>query len=141
LLLLAALCGEHLLLLGPPGTAKSEMVRGADASFAQGQRFVLPPCTLLLTLVLARRCAQGRRLSALCAGGAPFFERLLTRFSVPEELFGPLSLRALERDEYERRTEGYLPQASVAFIDEARALLHARCAVHQCHTAAHHMRA
>ena len=83
LLLLAALCGEHILYLGPPGTAKSEL---------------------------------GRRLSRLSRG--IFFERLLTRFSVPEELFGPLSMRALERDEYLRMTEGYLPSASVAFIDE-----------------------
>lgn len=58
LLLLAALAGEHLLLLGPPGTAKSE---------------------------LARRMA---RLT-----GGTYFERLLTRFSVPEELFGPLSMK------------------------------------------------
>lgn len=84
LLLLAAFCGEHLLLLGPPGTAKSEL---------------------------------GRRLSAVC-GGASFFERLLTRFSVPEELFGPLSMRGLENDQYVRQTEGYLPTATVAFIDE-----------------------
>lgn len=55
LLVLAALCGEHLLLLGPPGTAKS---------------------------------ALSRQLSK--ALDAPYFERQLTRFSVPEELFGPL---------------------------------------------------
>lgn len=37
---------------------------------------------------------------------------------MPEELFGPLSLRALEQDAYVRQTEGYLPSASVAFVDE-----------------------
>ena len=84
LLLLAACCGEHLLLLGPPGTAKSEL---------------------------------GRRLSALCEGGS-YFERLLTRFSVPEELFGPLSMKGLENDQYVRQIDGYLPTANVAFVDE-----------------------
>ena len=59
----------------------------------------------------------GRRLSSICDGGA-FFERLLTRFSVPEELFGPLSMRGLENDLYVRQTEGYLPTATVAFVDE-----------------------
>ena len=49
LLLLAALAGEHLLLLGPPGTAKSEL---------------------------------SRRMSKLTGG--QYYERLLTRFSVPE---------------------------------------------------------
>lgn len=83
LMLLAALCGEHLLLLGPPGTAKSEL---------------------------------SRRLSSLTGG--VYFERLLTRFSVPEELFGPLSIKGLEQDEYTRKTDGYLPTAEVAFIDE-----------------------
>lgn len=62
------------------------------------------------------KSALGRRLS-MVVGGA-FFERLLTRFSVPEELFGPLSLKALDQDEYRRQIEGYLPTARVAFIDE-----------------------
>ena len=50
--------------------------------------------------------------------GGTFFEWLLTRMSTPEELFGPISLRALEQDSYRRVTSGKLPEADVAFLDE-----------------------
>ena len=82
--LLAALAAEHTLLVGPPGTAKSELARRLQRAF----------------------------------GDVSYFERLLTRFTVPEELFGPLSISALEQDRYERHVAGFLPDASIAFIDE-----------------------
>lgn len=82
--LLALLSGEHILLLGPPGTAK--------------------------TLLANKICET--------IEGGNFFHYLLTRFSTPEEVFGPLSLKALERDEFSRRVEGYLPTAHIALLDE-----------------------
>mmetsp|Transcript_23552 Transcript_23552/g.49358 ORF Transcript_23552/g.49358 Transcript_23552/m.49358 type:complete len:1294 (+) Transcript_23552:86-3967(+) len=70
--------------------------------------FVGPPGT--------SKSVLSAKLAQLCGG--PFFQRLFTRFTTPEELFGPLSLRALENDEYVRCIDGFLPTASVAFIDE-----------------------
>ena len=84
LLLLALVGGEHLLLLGPPGTAKSEV---------------------------CRRLGKAARLAA------PSEPSHASRR--PSELFGPLSLAALERDEYKRATDGYAPKAELLFLDEA----------------------
>ena len=47
------------------------------------------------------------------------FRRQLNRFTTPEELFGPLSVKGLERDVHTRLTRSYLPTATLAFLDEA----------------------
>jgi MoxR-like ATPase len=83
-LLVAALAGEHVLLIGPPGTAKSQLARG----FAQA------------------------------ISGATYFEWLLTKFTTPEELYGPISLAGLKTDQFRRVTTGKLPEAHTAFLDE-----------------------
>jgi MoxR-like ATPase len=50
--------------------------------------------------------------------GAQYFRWLLTKFSTPEELFGPVSLQALQNDSYRRKTSGKLPEVNIAFLDE-----------------------
>jgi MoxR-like ATPase len=50
--------------------------------------------------------------------GGQFFQWLLARTSTPEELFGPISLKALENDSYKRVTVGKLPEATIVFLDE-----------------------
>jgi len=82
-LMVATIARGNLLILGPPGTAKTAL------------------CDML--------CGQLN---------AKFFSRLLTKVSSPEELFGPLSLKALENDVYKRVTTGKLPEVDFGLIDE-----------------------
>jgi MoxR-like ATPase len=90
---------------------RDEFVDGALAALLARQHVLLvgPPGSGKSTLV-----------HALCERipGASYFHWLLTKFTTPEELFGPVSLQGLERDRYFRVTDGKLPEAHIAFLDE-----------------------
>ncbi len=83
LIALAIVAGEHLFLFGPPGTAKSALIR----SFA-------------------------------LAVDARYFEYMLTRFSEPNEIFGPIDLVKLREGSVATVTTGMLPEAEFVFLDE-----------------------
>jgi len=89
---------------------REEIVRGLlVTAIARGNM-------LILGAPGAAKTAIAETLSRQLGGN--FFSRLLTKMSAPEELFGPLSLKALENDQYKRVTKGKLPEADVAVIDE-----------------------
>lgn len=83
LLLISVIAGEHAVLIGPPGTAKSALIRS-----------------------LARLVQ------------ASYFEYLLTRFTEPNEIFGPVDINAFREGDYRRRTAGMLPESEIVFLDE-----------------------
>lgn len=49
---------------------------------------------------------------------ADLFKILMSRFTTPDEVFGPVSLKGLENDEFKRKIEGYLATAQMGFLDE-----------------------
>ena len=88
-MLLALLSREHLALIGPPGTAKS-----------------------MLITELAKRVGD------TAGNGLRCFVYLLTKFTTPEELFGPVSISGLKADDYRHVTAGKLADVELAFLDE-----------------------
>ena len=83
LIALTVVSGEHLFLHGPPGTAKSALIR-TFASAVQGS----------------------------------YFEYMLTRFTEPNEIFGPVDIAKLREGKVITVTTGMLPEAEFAFLDE-----------------------
>ncbi len=86
LMALCTVAQEPLLLVGPPGTAKSDLV----VKFAE----------------------------ALGLGEHDYFEYMLTKFTEPNELLGPIDINQLRAGSYFRRIEGKLPTAKIVFLDE-----------------------
>jgi MoxR-like ATPase len=84
LLGIGLLAKENAFLLGPPGTAKSAIVRALSNGIEEGKNF----------------------------------EYLLTRFTEPNEIFGPFDIRKLKEGELITNTEGMMPEASMVFLDE-----------------------
>ena len=95
LALLTAISGESIFFLGAPGCAKSMIARRIVQAFKSDEK-----------------------------EGLKYFEYLMNQFSTPEDIFGNISLKALNGDgesgkeEYKRITDGFLPQADIAFLDE-----------------------
>jgi MoxR-like ATPase len=86
LMTVAACAQEPLLLVGPPGTAKSD-------------------------IVLKFKDAMG-------LGAGEYFEYMLTRFTEPSEILGPIDINLLRQGRYLRRDRGKLPTARLVFLDE-----------------------
>lgn len=84
LLAIALIARENAFLYGPPGTAKSAIVRGLSSCIKEGKNF----------------------------------EYLLTRFTEPNEIFGPFDIRKLKEGELATNVEGMMPEASMVFLDE-----------------------
>jgi MoxR-like ATPase len=100
LVCICAIAQEPMLILGPPGTAKSDLV----VKFAEGLGL--------------RRAAQGG--AAASNGSNPYFEYLLNQYTEPDELLGPVIVQklTLAKPEFQRFRDGMMPNSYVVFLDE-----------------------
>ena len=96
LVLLSMFAGKSIFLYGPPGTAKSMIARRASLAF--------------------KITDNSQDESKESNNG--FFAYLMNRFSTPEEIFGPIDIAELKKNNLTRKTDGYLPTAHFAFLDE-----------------------
>ncbi len=83
LMCISVIAGEHMVIIGPPGTAKSALISNFSKLIE-----------------------------------ASYFEYLLTRFTEPNEIFGPIDIQAFKAGQYTRRIEGMMPTSEIVFLDE-----------------------
>lgn len=93
---------------------RDEIMKSALLGVIAGENTLLigPPGTA--KSMLARRVSEAIRQDET----QDYFEYLLTKFSTPEEIFGPLSISELKQDRFQRNTLGYLPSVKIGFLDE-----------------------
>lgn len=93
---------------------RDEIMKSALLGVIAGENTLLigPPGTA--KSMLARRVSEAIRQDDT----QDYFEYLLTKFSTPEEIFGPLSISELKQDRFQRNTTGYLPSVKIGFLDE-----------------------
>lgn len=78
------LAGQHTLLLGPPGTGKSAIVREITSRITS----------------------------------ARYWEILLSKFTAPSAIFGPVDVAALAQGTYRQVFDGHATTCEIAFVDE-----------------------
>ena len=119
LVLLSMFAGKSIFLYGPPGTAKSMIARRASLAFDTLGNSRIPSENSRIpnenSTGNSRIPSENSRIPNKNKG---FFAYLMNRFSTPEEIFGPIDIAELKKNNLTRKTEGYLPTAHFAFLDE-----------------------
>ena len=112
LVLLSMFAGKSIFLYGSLGTAKSMIARRASLAFD----------TLGNSRIPNENSTENSRIpsenSRIPNKNKGFFAYLMNRFSTPEEIFGPIDIAELKKNNLTRKTDGYLPTAHFAFLDE-----------------------
>jgi len=103
--------GESRAALRDCVLGRNEEIDGLLAALIAEQNIVLLGVPGTAKSMLSRRLAE-------LLGTSAYFELLMSKYTTPDALFGPLSLTALQQDQYRRVSTGYLPEAEVAFLDE-----------------------
>ena len=115
LVLLSFLSGKSAFLYGPPGTAKSLIARRVALAFDMETKNQNKSPSNDEGYISTNNF---KNLDSKKADSNTFFAYLMNRFSTPEEIFGPIDIAELKKNRLTRSTQGYLPTAHFAFLDE-----------------------